>query len=227
VPPLLSVVHTAPTCVVLVPDAAVPVFNWKARPVVAAKSAMSLPTYFLGPVVAGRVTMRVMVGVRGVDSLAERFWAKVDTTGECWEWLAQRATNGYGQMRVKKAGKWSYDRAHRVSYALNIAPIPDGLCVLHRCDNRGCVRPEHLWLGTYQDNLRDMAAKGRAGYVVHPESINKGSRNGWAVLTEENVREIRRRYAVGGITMETIGRDYGVTKHAVWGAIRKGWRHVT
>lgn len=93
---------------------------------------------------------------------AERFWSHVVVRGanECWEWTAsvrQGRDGGYGMFWVD--GKcWG---AHRVSWTLHFGPIPDGLCVLHRCDNRPCQNPGHLFLGTKKDNNRDKSAKGR------------------------------------------------------------------
>ena len=90
-------------------------------------------------------------------SLKERFWEKVDKTGNCWIWTAACMTNGYGQI-------WdgSKDRgAHRISWILHNGPIPNNLHVLHKCDNPPCVRPDHLFLGTPIDNMLDAKAKGR------------------------------------------------------------------
>lgn len=91
-----------------------------------------------------------------MDALS-RFWSRVDASGECWVWTGARAKNGYGhiQFRAKVS-------AHRFSWELHSsAQVPDGLLVLHRCDNRLCVRPDHLFLGTAQDNSIDMYEKGR------------------------------------------------------------------
>jgi hypothetical protein len=89
---------------------------------------------------------------------AARFWAKVQRGEGCWEW--QGANNGKGYGCFGKEGSRPY-YAHRFSWELHAGPIPDGLFVLHRCDNRRCVNPEHLFLGTQGDNMRDMIAKGR------------------------------------------------------------------
>lgn len=88
--------------------------------------------------------------------IEDRFWAKVNKADECWEWTGSRVWNGYGQFRN---GKVVY--AHRYAYELWFGPIPDGLLVCHVCDNRSCVRPEHLFLGDYQDNAQDASKKGR------------------------------------------------------------------
>jgi hypothetical protein len=88
-----------------------------------------------------------------------RFWDKVRIGDGCWEWQASKRATGYGQFAY--LGKPSV-KAHRVAWMLNRGLIPDGVCVLHRCDNPGCVRPSHLFLGTQEDNIRDREVKGRS-----------------------------------------------------------------
>ena len=93
-------------------------------------------------------------------TVEQRFWAKVDkeSPNGCWEWTAGLNGAGYGQFTMWPA---SPVRAHRFSWELRHGPIPDGLCALHRCDNRPCVNPDHLFLGTRGDNIRDCFSKGR------------------------------------------------------------------
>jgi len=87
----------------------------------------------------------------------DRFMTKVNKTDTCWLWVGNIHKRGYGQFKLKgkKVG------AHRVSYELFKGPIPKGLCVCHTCDVRHCVNPDHLWLGTQKENIRDMYSKGR------------------------------------------------------------------
>ena len=98
----------------------------------------------------------------GRPTIEQRFWARVQKSGGCWEWTGPKG-NQYGHCRMAvRDGKRSRGvQVHRISYELNVGPIPAGLCVCHHCDNPRCVRPDHLFLGTPLDNARDMIAKGR------------------------------------------------------------------
>jgi hypothetical protein len=98
-----------------------------------------------------------------MTDLEVRFWAKVDKSGDCWEWIGARTTpDGYGIITRGGPGR-NMVTSNRLSWELHYGPIPDGLLVLHACDNRACVRPEHLMLGTYRANAVDAARKGRLG----------------------------------------------------------------
>ena len=131
-------------------------------------------------------------------SLRERFDAKVSRGDGCWHWTACTNSSGYGQLLVRGASLG----AHRVSWALHCGEIPPGMHVLHRCDNRACVRPDHLFLGTNLDNVKDREAKGRNRF-----SRNKGERNPGAKLTRQQAEAIRR----SGAKQVVLAEQYSVT----------------
>ena len=127
--------------------------------------------------------------MKAVRTLEERFWPKVDVRGadECWLWRAN-VTAGYGQIRRSSTVSI---QAHRASYEIAHGPIPDGLCVLHSCDNPLCVNPGHLSLGTLADNNADCRKKGR-----HNCGRAAGEQHSRAKLTLEDVTEIRSSSAL-------------------------------
>lgn len=104
-----------------------------------------------------------LIILRSVERRVESFWKKVErkSSEECWNWKAAKKCYGYGQMSSHLGRDKSPLDAHRFSYELHNGPVPDGLCVLHKCDNPSCVNPAHLFLGTQQDNVDDMMKKGR------------------------------------------------------------------
>lgn len=138
---------------------------------------------------------------------AERFWTKVDRRGpdECWEWTGARTSGGYGNFWDGQTST----HASRVSWELHYGPIPEDMLVCHHCDNRPCVNPAHLFLGTYADNLQDASNKGRL-----PGPGIKGEEIATSKLTEPDVLEIATRLA-GDETHATIAADYGVSRAAV------------
>lgn len=103
-------------------------------------------------------------------SLAEALWANVDKSNidGCWVWTGAITSGGYGHFHHRSTG---LIRSHRASWIVANGEIPLGLFVLHRCDNRPCVRPDHLFLGTKKDNTQDMMAKGRAMFRGKPFSL--------------------------------------------------------
>ena len=101
---------------------------------------------------------------------ARGFWARVQKSDGCWEWTGARTRGGYGVMAIPSFRKGPV-HAHRVSYRVSHGPIPAGMCVMHACDNRICVNPAHLRLGTHTDNMQDMVGKGRAEYVTRVGEI--------------------------------------------------------
>lgn len=154
--------------------------------------------------------------------LAERFWPKVQRTGddECWPWIGKARTSfGYGMIGLGSRSE-GIDRAHRVAWTLTFGPIPDDLHVLHRCDNPPCCNPKHLFLGTNRDNVDDKVAKGRAGAPI-------GEENGKSKLTREKVIEIRRLHAVEGLGYKRIAKRIGVHADTIRAVLNgRTWRNV-
>lgn len=136
---------------------------------------------------------------------AERFWLKVNRSGDCWLWTAS-TTKGYGQF-VSNSTRYY---AHRFSWLIHNGPIPAGMSVLHKCDTPLCVRPDHLFIGTAKDNVRDCIAKGRA--VRRP---SQGERNGSAKITAAQAAEIKRRFLAGEPAYK-IAPDFGIGRSQAW-----------
>jgi hypothetical protein len=158
-------------------------------------------------------------------TLEERLWSHVVMSGDCWLWTGNTRSDGYGTLCVN--GKKT--AAHRLSWILAHGEIPKGdgfhgTCVLHTCDNRKCVNPAHLFLGTQADNLGDMTQKGRALHPRNDTSFRAGERHPNARLSETQVIAIRsdprieiqiaRAYGVGLMTINHI-------RH------RRTWKHVS
>ncbi len=145
------------------------------------------------------------------QSDADRFWSKVVMLGvkDCWQWVGS-APMGFGYGRFCFAGVRNL--AHRVSYFLANGAFDDELCVLHKCDNPICVNPNHLFLGTQADNMRDMQNKGRARY-----GTSSGEKCGAAKIDRKTAAAIK--YADG--TQKEIGLRFGISKSQV-GNIRSG-----
>ena len=102
---------------------------------------------------------------RPVCDPEERFWRHVDKAGDCWLWTKAVDSRGYGRFGLKGANAGGWVLAHRYAFQLTRGPIPDGMHVCHTCDVRNCVNPDHLFLGTALDNMRDMIAKGRQRFT--------------------------------------------------------------
>lgn len=144
-----------------------------------------------------------------------RLWERIQITPGCWNWTGPN-DRGYGYLR---RGNKHQPRisAHRLSWELNVGPIPDGLFVCHHCDNPSCIRPDHLFLGTSADNSSDAVRKGRRP---------TGEQHHNARLTAEQVREIRRRFNDGATTAQ-LGRAFGVTRQNIRFIVTgKSWRTV-
>lgn len=170
-----------------------------------------------------------MVPIKLSKSLKLKFWGQVRKSNRCWTWKGALFENGYGQLQGL--------RAHRISWTIHFGKIPEGLLVLHKCDNPSCVNPVHLFLGTHQDNMTDMKSKGRSAFgdrspmALYPEVRPKGELNGRSKLTAEDVRYIRLTYVKGsqGPTGSTeLATKFGVSTVLIQQiAKNKIWTHLT
>lgn len=133
----------------------------------------------------------------------ENFWDQVDKNGPsgCWTWLGARTGAGYGSLMICKV-KYS---AHRLSYELTFGPIPEGENVLHSCDNKACVNPAHLFLGSQTDNIHDAIQKGRVIGVP---------------LSDQDVIDIRERHTFNGESVRSLSKEYGSSMTHLWRIIR-------
>ena len=144
----------------------------------------------------------------------QRFWFYVEKTPRCWGWIGYRNAKGYGIINLGGHRVM----AHRMSWELVNGPVPEGKYVLHHCDNPGCVKPKHLFIGTLADNNADMAGKGRSR-----NGDMRGERNTSSKLTDDDVRAIR----ASPESNATLAKRYGIAKENIWAA-RTGrtWTHI-
>lgn len=174
------------------------------------------------------------------EKTLRRFWAKVAKSNGCWLWQASKSIAGYGQFKLRSyVGVF----AHRLSWEIAHGVIADGLWVLHKCDTPACVNPEHLFLGTCVDNVRDMYAKGRNAPIPrpplaalprgsdhflrkHPERAPRGERCGVSKLKATQVIEIRQLAGVGR-SKSDLAALFGVTQPTIHKIVRRlRWAHL-
>lgn len=150
-----------------------------------------------------------------------RFWRYVDRPvapeSACWTWTGSRTRKGYGRFSANRKNVFP----HRFSYALHMGGLPPGMCVLHRCDNPACVRPDHLFLGTRADNNADCKAKGRY----------RPLKGGWhdankRPLTDDQVIQIRRLHREG-FTYRQLGSMFPVSESSIGRLVRRvSYTHI-
>lgn len=155
-------------------------------------------------------------------SMPDIFWSRVrksDAEDACWGWSKKTYGFGYANFSYRVSGsdgrpKQIYISAHRASWEIHFGPVPDGLFVLHSCDNPSCTNPNHLFLGTQLDNMRDRHQKGRVGYIAKK-------------LRPTDIPVIRSQISEG-LSDARIAARFAVSGGAIW-AIKKGrtWTHVS
>ena len=148
--------------------------------------------------------------------MPERFWAYTEKHGDCLLWKGATNANGYGAFYFKK----KIVTASRVAFELTNGPIPTGLFVCHKCDTPLCVNPDHLFLGTHEDNMIDRDKKNPMGGIV---TTSKGEGNVKAKLSAHNVFEIRRSI----LGSRALARQYGVDRTTIQRIrSKKIWSHI-
>jgi hypothetical protein len=141
----------------------------------------------------------------------------------CWIWTRTKAQNEYGSCRMIDG---RIGRTHRIALELKLGrPIADGMHALHSCDNPPCCNPDHLWEGSNAENVRDKVEKGRQSKGEARSHLFRGERNGAAILTEDNVREILNQK--GNMTEPLLAKQYGVSRGAISGIFMgTTWKHI-
>ncbi len=146
-------------------------------------------------------------------TLVKRFVSKCDTSGSCWLWTGCCDKQGYG--RINAGGKHGHSLfAHRVSWQIFNGDIPSEMCVCHSCDNPRCVNPDHLFIGTHSDNMKDCESKHRRRH-----GFNKGEVNGQCKLSDMDVAYIRIMFAEG-YTQADLSRIFNVSPSQVYRIVR-------
>lgn len=181
------------------------------------------------------------------DKDITRFWSKVakGAADQCWPWIGGTFSHGYGQFKTQRKSRPASRVAFELANGVTLSPT---IFVCHRCDNKLCCNPAHLYAGSHADNVRDaverrrfsqgdthysrtepwrLARGDRNGSRTKPERLMRGVDNYQARLNPQRVIAIREKYAAGA-TMKALGFEYGVSRPAIAAVVyRRTWTHVT
>lgn len=170
-----------------------------------------------------KITPEIRIAQRLSETFEQRFWKYVVKTDSCWIWTGI-IVRGYGYLGRGKFKQGTVG-ANRASWMIHHGEIPKGMEVCHNCpggDNPLCVNPDHLWLGTQADNMRDMCAKGR-----HASPNYFGETHPMHKLTDKDVLDIRKRYREGKAKQQELADEYGVVQSTIGVIVRrKNWVHI-
>jgi len=150
------------------------------------------------------------------EELEKKYWNLVRKTPTCWLYEGSASDEGYGRFQ----GNNQIWVAHRFAYIIHHGKIPKGMCILHKCDVRRCVKPAHLWAGTKAENNHDCDRKGRRNQLF-------GSKHPQAKLNECNVRQIRKKYIPWTYSQPRLAKEFGVSRGVIYRILRgRKWKHV-
>lgn len=152
----------------------------------------------------------------GIKNKSEDVWKRIYKRNEndCWEWEGYKDKDGYGTIHLE----YKTRRVHRIVYELTYGSIPNRLYVLHKCDNPSCCNPNHLFIGTVQDNSDDQKRKRRT---------TVGDKHGRSKLTEKNILEIKRLYNTGDYYQSDLGKLFNISHQEISRIINnKRWRYL-
>lgn len=162
-------------------------------------------------------------------TVEERFWIKVDKSGDCWLWTSATDSGGYPIFSLP--GHRSI-RVHRYMWEMHNGAIPENMFICHTCDVRNCIRIDHLFVGSHDENMQDMVNKDRQvkgdrqWQRAHPEMVKHGEQRSNAKLTDQDVRDIRNRVA-NGERKKALAAEYNVSSGAISHIIyKRSWTHV-